>query len=81
VKDSLGRLWKVGKSKEGGSVFTCYTKSPSGSMVVHGEADIALPAGPHVSRVRKGGMACNGHLYGPPNFQICSKCAALVVAR
>jgi hypothetical protein len=79
VKDTLGRLWKVGNAKEGGQfVLVCYTKLPSGMPVIQHELDIASPGVTHASRVRKGGMACGGQLYGTPGFQICKKCAALV---
>lgn len=79
MKDTLGRLWKVGNAKEGGqAVLVCYVKLPSGIPAIQHELDIAFPGGSHVSRKRKGGEACNGQLYGIPGFQICKRCAALV---
>ena len=79
MKDTLGRLWKVGNAKEGGQfVLVCYEKLPSGQPIVRDELDIAFPGQRHVSREHKGGKACDGTLYGPPGFQICKKCAALV---
>lgn len=80
MKDALGRLWKVAQ-KDGKKIIQCYTKGNSGEMRVLEELDIATPGGGHQSRVRKGGKACNGTLYGTPGMQLCEKCAALVEDR
>ena len=82
MRDTLGRLWKVGNAKEGGQfVLVCYDKLPNGNVRIHEELDLAIPAGKHASRVRKGGKACDGDLYGISGFQICRKCAAPVDGR
>ena len=82
MKDNLGRLWKVGNQGAGKSpVFVVYTKHKGGDVKVLGEEDIAFPGNVHASRVRKVGLVCNGVLFGPPGFQLCGKCAALVDVR
>jgi len=80
VQDNMGRFWKVAQSDGKRSTrFVCYTKQGE-QIKTLAELDVD-GLGPHISRKRTGGVACNGRLYGMRGFQLCEKCAALVEER
>ena len=80
MRDNRGYFWKVVQSDgTRGTRFQCYAKTDKGVKTIS-EFDVEA-SGLHVSRKRTNGVACNGGLYGPPGFQICGKCAALVDER
>ena len=78
MRDSLGRLWKVGKPEGNkGPRFICYQKQGGGTRILE-EVAADYWDQRHGSRTRKGGQTCNGEIYGLTGFQICAKCAAEV---